>query len=347
MHLPNIHLCSDSCVNMYVPLSSLQSQVLNSQFQLKWRRTADLPLAMARPHIVQINNTTYCGGGKTGDAVRDRLVFQYSNERNEWSALPRCPTCSHALVELNEHLIAIGGIEHDAPVGTPTNSVYTLEDLQWRKTMPPLATARFDASAITYDSHAIVCGGVTSFTSAGQYTRMVEVYSSDTNQWTMSSPLPFARRAMSTAIVNDMCYIIGGQDRDGLDMVAACASLPALTRSAKGHQAGTSQPSPSSAVWEVLPGCPLCGSTAAQLGGCVLALGGVVPPTVAGSTDVHLYSPSSNCWRRVTGAKLPIASYYATTTILPSGDIMLIGGAEKPRSRLNTVYIASIHSTSQ
>ena len=157
------------------------------------------------------------------------------------------------------------------------SSVYVLEDLQWRKAMPPLATARFDASAITYDSRAIVCGGVTSCTSASQFTctSTVEVYSGDTNQWTMSSPLPFARCRMSTAVVNDMCYVIGGSDQEGVDKVAACAPLPVLTRSASGHQTGTSQSSPTSAVWEVLPDCPLYGSTAAQLGACVLALGGV------------------------------------------------------------------------
>ena len=334
---------------MYVPLSSLQSQLLNSQFQLKWRRAADLPLAMGRPHIVQINDTTYCGGGNTDGKARDRQVFQYSNARNEWSALPLCPTHYHALVELNGSLITIGGVEHDARKLIATNSVCVLKDLQWRKTMPPLATARFDASAITYDSRAIVCGGITSYTKPGQYTctSTVEVYSSDTNQWTMSSPLPFTLRIMSTAIVNDVYYVIGGEDQEGTDNVAAFAPLPVLTRSAEGHQASTSQPSPSSAVWEVLPDCPLYGSTAGELGGCVLALGGQKPGLPVGTTDVHLYSPSSNCWRRVTGAKLPIASYYATTTTLPSGDIMLIGGVEKPGSLLNTVYIASIHSTSQ
>ena len=337
-------------MNMYVLLSSLQSQLLNSQFQLEWRRTADLPLPMDRPHIVQINNTTYCGGGITnGGAEGNRQVFQYNNERNEWSALPLCPTRYHALAELNGSLITIGGIEHDAPGRIPTNSVYVLEDLQWRKTIPPLATARFGASAITYDSCAIVCGGTTSFTSPDQFTctSTVEVYSSDTNQWTISSPLPFAHRRMSTAVVNDMCYVIGGGTQKGVSNVAACAPLPVLTKSVEGHQASTSQPSPSSAVWEVLPDCPLCGSTAAQLGGCVLALGGMQPDSAKGSTDVHLYSPSSNCWRRATGVKLPIASFYATTTTLPSGDIMLIGGHENPYSRLDTVYIASIHSTSQ
>ena len=162
----------------------------------------------------------------------------------------------------------------------------------------------------------------------------------------MSSTLPFARCRMSTAVVNDMCYVIGGERQECISNVAVCAPLPVLTRSAEGRQAGTSQPSPSSAVWEVLPDCPRYVSAAVQLGACVLALGGATPPTAAGTTDVHLYSPSSNCWRRLTGAKLPIASYYATATTLPSGDIMLIGGVKKQGSRLNTVYIASIHSTS-
>ena len=330
-------------MNMYVPLSSLQSQLLNSQFQLKWRRTADLPLAMDTPHLT---NTICCGGGETGSIKGDRQVFQYNNE---WLALPPCPTYGHALiVGHNGKLISVGGIEHDIP-RIPTNSVYVLEDLQWRKTMPPLATARFRASAITYHSHIIVCGGVTICTSPGQLTctNTVEVYSSDTNQWTMSSPLPFAQSRMSTAIVNDMCYIIGGQYQRGLTKAAACAPLRALIRSAEDHQADSSQPSTSSAVWKVLPDCPHYGSTAVELGGCVLALGGLMPDSKDHSTDIHLYSPSSNCWRRVTGAKLPIALYRAGTTTLPSGDIMLIGGEDKPYSYLNTVYIASIHSTSQ
>ena len=323
---------------MYVPLSSFQSQLLDSQFQLKWRRIADLPLAMATPHLT---NTIYCGGGETGSIKGDRQVFQYNNERNEWSALPLCPTYGFALVELNGKLISVGGTEHDIP-RTPTSSVYTLEDLQWRKTMPPLAIARFRASAITYDSHAIVCGGVNSWTSTNQFTctSTVEVYSSDTNQWTMSSPLPFALSRLSTAVVNDMCYIIGGQCQEYVTKVAACVPLSVLTRSAGSHRAVISQPSPSSAVWEVLPDCPLPLSAAAQLGGCVFALGGIQQGN--GSTDVHLYSHISNCWRRVTGVKLPIASYRATTTTLPSGDIILIGGQDKPYSYLNTVYIASI-----
>ena len=319
---------------------------LPSQFQLQWRKIADLPLAVIRPHILHINNTTYCGGGGSGDLEADRKVFQYNNERDEWSALPLCPTTNHALVELNGNLISVGGIEHDAARNTPTNSVYVLEDLQWKKTMPPLAIPRFHASAITYDSHAIVCGGITSWTNHKQCTctSIVEVYSSNTNQWVTSSPLPFALCRMSTAIVNDMCYVIGGAAQEGIDNVAACASLPVLTRSAEGQQASTSHPSPSSTMWEILPKCPCYGSTAAQLGGYILALGGVIPPSTA---DVHLYSHTSKCWRKITGAKLPVASYFATTTTLPSGDIILIGGAQKSDRHLNTVYIASIHSTSQ
>ena len=38
----------------------------------------------------------------------------------------------------------------------------------------------------------------------------------------------------------------------------------------------TPQASPSPPTWQVLPDCPLRGSTAAELGGCLLAIGGRV-----------------------------------------------------------------------
>ena len=146
------------------------------------------------------------------------------------------------------------------------------------------------------------------------------------------APLPFAPRTMSSAISNGRCYLIGGEDQEGGVQTACSAPLPLLIESA-------SQPSPSSATWEVLPNCPLYGSTAAELGGCVLALGGVTQAMVA-STDVYLYSRNSKSWRRTTAVNLPIASYLATSATLAGDSIVVVGGFENPGSRLNTVFIA-------
>ena len=293
---------------------------------------------MDRPHLVKIRNNIYCGGGYTGNVDTDRLVFKYDPTADTWSPLPPCPTRRHGLSELDNALVSVGGVKHTAPTGTPTNSVYKFQDPNWVTSLPPMHTARFDLSVSTHKTHLIAYGGLTSWTSVKQYTctTTVEMLNSETGQWSTLAPLPFAPHLMSTAISNGRCYLIGGLDQVGLTRRACSAPLPLLIESA-------SQPSPSSAVWEVLPNCPLYGSTAAELGGCVLALGGMTQANVS-STDVYLYSRNSKSWRRTTAVNLPIASYLTTSATLAGDSIVVVGGQEKPGSRLNAVFIARLEN---
>ena len=316
----------------------LQSQLLDPQCKPKWRRGADLPVAMSRPHLVKIRNNIYCGGGVTGNVDTTRIVLKYDTTADTWSPLPPCPTHHHGLSELDNALVSVGGIKHNAPGFIPANSVYKFQDPNWVTCLPPMPTARFDLSAFTHKTHLIACGGVTSWTSVKQYTctTTVEMLNSETGQWSTLAPLPFALRHMSTAISNGRCYLIGGADQEGMDLRACSAPLPLLIESA-------SQPSPSSAVWEVLPNCPLYASTAAELGGCVLALGGMTQAIVS-STDVYLYSRNSKSWRRTTAVNLPIVSYMATSATLAGDSIVVVGGLEKPGSYLNTVFIATFET---
>ena len=294
---------------------------------------------MYSPHLVKIRNNIYCGGGFTDTEGVDtaRVVFKYDPTADTWSPLPPCPTYSHGLSELDNALVSVGGINPNAPGVTPTNSVYKFQDPNWVTSLPPMPTARFNLSVLSHKTHLIACGGVTSWTSAKQYTctTTVEMLNSETGQWSTLAPLPVALRQMSTAISNGRCYLIGGADQEGMDLRAYSAPLPLLIESA-------SQPSPSSAVWEVLPNCPLYGSTAAELGGCFLALGGKIQDVA--STDVYLYSRNSKSWRRTTAVNLPIASYYATSATLAGNSIVVVGGWENPESCLNTVFIATFET---
>ena len=283
---------------------------------------------MSRPHLVRIGHYIYCGGGNTGKVDTSRVVFKYDTTTDTWLPLPPCPTRNHGLSTFNGQLVSTGGIPHDAPGSTPTNKVYTFQESNWVAALPPMHTARFGPSTFTYNTHLIVCGGVTSWTSVKQYTctSTVEMLNSATGQWSTLAPMPFALRRMSVAVSDDICYLIGGEDQEGKGRRACSAPLPLLTESA-------SQPSP----WEVLPNYPLYGSTAAVLGGCVLALGGKIKDI--SSTDVHLYSRSSKSWRRTTAVNLPIASYNDTSTTLAEDSIIVVGGKENPQNVLNTVFI--------
>ena len=320
-----------------VPTSYLQSKLLDPQCKVKWRRGADLPVAMSRPHLVKIKNNIYCGGGVTDKADTDRLVFKFDPIEVSWCPLPTCPTYGHGLSQLSDVLVSVGGIMHNAARFTPTNSVYTFQDSNWVTSLPPMHTARFDPSVFTHNTHLIACGGVTTWTSVEQFTctSTVEVLSSETGQWSTLAPLPFARRRMSTAISNGRCYLIGGEDQEGKTNTAFSALLPLLMESA--------HPSPSSVVWEVLPNCPLYVSTAVELGGCVLALGGQTQAGVS-STDVYLYSRNSKSWRRTTAVNLPIPSYYATSATLAGNSIVVVGGWENPESVVNTLFVVNLEN---
>ena len=211
-----------------VPTSYLQSQLLNPQCKPKWRRGADLPVAMARPQLIKIRNNIFCGGGYTGKLDTDRLVFKYDTPANTWSPLPPCPTYQHGLSEFNNALVSVGGIKHNTPPGTPTNSVYTYQDPNWVTSLPPMPTARFDLSVFTYNTNIIACRGVTSWTSDKQYytcTTTVEVLKGDTEQWSTLAPLLFALSDMSAAISNGRCYLIGGNHQGGITNTAYSASL--------------------------------------------------------------------------------------------------------------------------
>ena len=285
---------------------------------------------MSRPHLVRIGHYIYCGGGVTADIVdTDYLVFKYDTTTDTWASLPPCPTCYYGLSQHNAKLVSTGGVKCGDPFTTPTKSIHVLQDSNWVAALPPMHTARFDPSTFTYNTHLIVCGGVTSWTSVKQYTctSSVEMLNSETGQWSTLAPLPFALCLMSVAVCDDKCYLIGGADQEGMDPRACSAPLPLLTESA-------SQPSP----WEVLPNCLLYGSTAAVLGGCVLALGGVTQANIS-STDVYLYSRNSKSWRRTTAVNLPIASHSATSTTLAEDSIIVVGGYENPPNNLNTVFI--------
>ena len=294
---------------------------------------------MARPHLARIRQYIYCGGGHTGLVSTARAVLKYETVTDSWSFLPPCPTHGHGLSTFNGHLVSVGGIHASDPGVTATNSIYVYQNSNWVAALPPMHTARFRPSTFTYNTHLIVCGGITSWTSAVRFTctSSVEMLNSETGQWSTLASLPFALSHISVNVTDDSCYLIGGANCRGYTQSACSAPLPLLMKS-------SFRPSPSSAVWKVLPDCPLYGSTAAEIGGCVIALGGQKPDSADGSTDVHLFSQNSKSWRRTTAVNLPIASYYATSNSLAENNIILVGGKENPQNKLNTVFILKIET---
>ena len=196
----------------------------------------------------------------------------------------------------------------------PINDVYIFQESEtWENSIiPPLPTARFYLTAFNYKSTLIVSGGFTHWDTDSEHstcTDAVEVFQTKTYQWYRAEPLPVAHDSMSCGIVNDACYLIGGDKPGTGSRQAYCMSVSDLISRAlppdHPETSSTPQASPSSPTWQVLPECPLSYSTAAELGGCLLAIGGL-DDSDSPSSAVHMYSPSTNSWVRISSGDLPV-----------------------------------------
>ena len=310
---------------------------------------ANLPVAMSRHHIVRIGSTIYCGGGYTGYIDTERQVFQYNPKQDTWSQLPICPSTNFGLTQLDGKLVTVGGCRIDQII--PINDVYVLQDSEtWENSIiPPLPTARMCPTAVNYKSTLVVSGGLTQWHTdykLSTYTTAVEVFQTKTYQWHHAEPLPVAHSNMSCAIVSDTCYLIGGIKSGGVpSRQAYCTSVSNLISRAlppdHPETSSTPQASPSPPTWQVLPECPLSYFTAAELGGCFLAIGGM-DGSKSPSSAVRMYSPSTNSWVRISSGDLPVPRYSAAATQLEGGEVIFVGGNIKHSSPNKTVHIGTV-----
>ena len=259
-----------------------------------------MPQLLRFPVSVLIGDVVYVAGDGSYD------MLKYDTRNDQWSVLPPCPVKNCGIGQLSGKLVTVGGRDGSANVG----DVYTYEEetQQWEESIPcpPMPTPRIYPIVVTYHSSIAVCGGY-----GDQYIDMdiVEVFNNDTSQWYTAAPLPVACEGIHVTVINDTCYLGGGAGEG--NRCAMCASLPSLFQS-------TTQ------VWTKLSDLPHGGSALTNMGGTLLALGG---SAVSPSEDIHAYCPNTKAWVKI--GHLPQACSAATAELLPSGEVILIGGSRK------------------
>ena len=76
------------------------------------------------------------------------------------------------------------------------------------------------------------------------------------------------------------------------------------------------------------------------MGGCLLAIGGM-DDNESPSSAVHMYSPSTNSWVRISSGDLPVPRFIAAATQLEGGEVIFVGGRIERESDAKTVFIVS------
>ena len=281
-----------------------------------------MPKTLVFPQSIVIGGSVFVAAFNSHDVLR------YETRSDQWSVLPSCPVRHFGLGQLSDKMVTVGGRDGR---GAAVNHVYTYvqETQQWEKSIPPMPTPRVLPTVITYNSSIAVCDG-----HGG-----VEVFNSEDAQWHTAAPLPVACEYMQHTIINDTCYLGGGGVYSPTRSIM-CASLPSLFQSSSPHEQQTSTQQQS--VWTVLPDMPLYNSALANMGGTLLALGGYERTSSPFSDAIiHAYSASTKAWVKI--ASLPQACSSATAELLPSGEVMLIGGVDSTKDWSKAVNIGTFN----
>ena len=222
---------------------------------------------------------------------------------------------------------------------TPTNEVFTYNERSrsWKKTIPPMPTARYCPGVLSLQSALVVAGGNTDEGA----TNVGEIYKPHTSQWYSTDPLLTACRDISLTCIGNTCYAIGGCNFLSRLNQALYASVDDLLHNAvPANQTTHSGSSDTQSAWKTLSNIPTYQPIAAVLAGNLLAIGGeAMHKKVADTKEVYMYSPSINSW--LYFSDLPEPRSHTAVAVLSSTEILIIGG--RCDCKVNTVYKGTLN----
>ena len=280
-------------------------------------------------HLAQavvIRGIVYVGGGYTSSLDDGYLIQQYSPTDDRWSTLPPAPVCWFGMGELNGQLVIVGGKtrQHDV-----TGKVHTLNSStqKWVRSIAPMPTARDSPAVFSQPSCLTVVGGVDQ-----QHTNLsdVEIFMPHTSQWhKITSPAPSPLCNMTTTVIHNKCFIA---EYYSTKVYQLCVSLQQTTTDSTNTPQVITE-------WTNLCDLPDRGCGLGSINGCLLAVGegGLFNPI---TTSILGFSPITNTWKTV--GELPERRCDCTTVLLPTGELLVMGGWDGTLSRTNKAWRAAI-----
>ena len=285
---------------------------------LNWRDGDKAPFKMERGGAV-------VDGGVANFVGWNGEACSYNSTSKKWSKLPKYPYWFGSLAIVNRQLTGIGGCQDLVLKQTYTNKLLSLRG-SWSDVFPPMPTKRRSTTAITSKEHLIVAGGATG---QGLATTIntVEVMDTKTLVWSTVASLPHPYSLASATICGDHLYMLGGLEDKGRTKSVLTCSLTELLQSS----------SSSSLVWHRVAEAPAYYSTCAAVNGQLVAVGGC-DEDVNGTAGIHKYNQTTNSWDHISN--MPTARFRCLVAVLPTNEMMVVGGMISPSWNVDKVEIA-------
>ena len=294
------------------------------------------PVSMKNAQAVFLNGEIHVGGGYTGIADADPVVFRYDPNFDLWGSLPASPMKWFGLVVFGEQLVVVGGKEVEARE-TSTNklAVWDKKSSSWTFPFPPMLAARTSPTVFSYKSYLVAAGG-----KRGVLDYNIEIFDSEAMQWFQAPSLPQQCHPHTSLIHNGSWYLLSGTLLQA-DMETLIQQAKEYSRKIYSH----SLPERSfKSVWQSMERPPVSTFRIAMICDHII----VFSPTQHSSSTftVHAYIPEanpSNRWKNI--GKLPAACVNASCFPAPSGELFLIGGDGWDLDYSNKVFKVSVRTS--
>ena len=278
---------------------------------------------MEDAQCVLLQDKIYVGGWGVPSLESAFSLFISSTDLNSWSQVTT-PTRYYGLTTYHSQVVLVGGIEHDTDM--VTNKLWTLKGgMNWQPSLPPMPTSRYHSSALNTGSPEclVVSGGVAN---GGERVNVVEILKD--NEWSSVQPLPKACHTLKSTLHKGRLYTMGRLRQGPLMFHCKLESLL--------NEDYTPEMSHSSGLWSELE-IHLEHSFPSSFANQLISTGGGLG---AYSSEICAYSPHTLSWLHVED--LPIMLVSTATIVLPTGELVVLGGTSASGSWSDRVFKASL-----
>ena len=184
---------------------------------IKWEKGHPAPVYCCHT-AMSLNGLVYVTSGYTS-----YKIHCYDPVNNSWRSSIDIPYGHFALTTLNNKLLIAGGRDISHKV---TDQILTMDAGQL-KNYTKMTTARSQATATGHQGMLIITGG-----EGDKYNKLssTELYDSNNGQWHKCNNLPLPHDSLQSVIVDNILYLLGGNNKDGVSLAVFTASLDTLSR---------------------------------------------------------------------------------------------------------------------
>ena len=282
--------------------------------KLTWRQGQPAPESVASSWGAAVVH------GSTAYFSTDFNVYSYTVPENKWTKLPQCKYEFFAMAVINDALTTIGGCNRQRAV---TNTLLSLSGSSWEEVLPPMTTMRMRTAAANTPILLVVAGGRQSY--YGQCpVATVEVLNTETLQWSTASSMPETVSFPTLTTCGGCIYFANKGNK------VFSSSMEDLLKSTSSSDGGS--------VWTRLANIPTPQmSTLATVRGRVLAIGGRDDGNPTGA--IHCCDVATNSWSVI--GEMPTPRFVVLTAVLPSNELVVVGGKGTRLRSLTTTEIAT------